>query len=97
MRPFEFTATASTSPRFMSAEYLRKPVSASKGISGTVTGGGAATAAAGDCSAAIGSPLDPNANPMISARTEDVAAQNHVIDASVSVSERGNNTISSAP
>src|SRR4051812_48587517 len=52
MRPFELTAMPSTSPRFMSAEYLRKSGLESKGISGTVTGGGTvAAAAAGGCCA----------------------------------------------
>ena len=32
------TATPRTSPKFMSAEYFRKSVDESKGISGTVTG-----------------------------------------------------------
>ena len=38
----ELTATPSTSPKFMSAEYFRKSVDESNAISGTVTGAGAA-------------------------------------------------------
>ena len=47
---------ASTSPRFMSAEYFRKLVSESNGISGTVTTLGAAGAVCGDDSAESGRP-----------------------------------------
>src|ERR1700712_4894218 len=35
MRPLELTATARTSPRFMSGEYLKKSATESKGIFGT--------------------------------------------------------------
>ena len=36
MRPLELTATPSTSPRFMSAEYLKKSGTESNGIFGTL-------------------------------------------------------------
>ena len=46
IRPFEFTATPSTSPRFMSGEYLRKSAATSNGISGALTTAAGAAGAA---------------------------------------------------